>query len=255
MKKNILIISICVLSISTIWLLKFSYKENEIFSEVIEEEIIEDNTPVINVLEDYLVFYDTDDFNILNYVEINNENGNYTVSIKNEEKIKEPGEKVIEIQAVDEEGNTNSAFITVNIASNEEWNDYVNENTYNYRYRRLVNDDLVEKKGYADRDAFNLALNFIGMKGSCNEVAQSFIDAYFGEGYDILLGTYSISMDEAKPGDIIYYTNGGIGQQHYATYLGGASALHGNVNGTTVIGNVYMAHGSTPQFRRLNGIE
>ena len=48
------------------------------------------------------------------------------------------------------------------------------------------NDNLVETKGYADKDAFHLAENFIGMKGSCNEVAQAFINSYFGEEYNNL---------------------------------------------------------------------
>lgn len=211
--------------------------------------------PVINILNNDLTFYESDDFNYLDYVEITDNFGNYKVNIINEEESRLPGERTIEIEAIDDSGNKSSEFINVNIIADNDWHEYVNDNTYNYIYRRYENDNLVETKGYADKDAFHLAENFIGMKGSCNEVAQAFIDAYFGEGYDVLLGTYPITLEEAKPGDIIFYTNGGIGQQHYATYLGGFSALQGNINGTTFIGCVYMNRGSAPQFRRLVGIE
>ena len=119
---------------------------------------------------------------------------------------------------------------------------------------RRENVDLLLEKGHADYDAFNLALEFVGMRGGCNEVAQAFINAYFNEGYNVF-DTYDVTYEEAKPGDIIYYANGGEVLQHYAVYLGGASALQGNINGTTVIGSVYMTNGSLPQFKRLNGLE
>ena len=90
------------------------------------------------------------------------------------------------------------------------------------------------------------------MPGGCNVVAQAFINSYYGEGYNIF-DTYPVSKEEAMPGDIIYYVNGGLGDHHYAVYLGGASALQGNIYGTTVLGSVYMTYGTEPQFQRLNG--
>lgn len=211
--------------------------------------------PVIKVLEDDLRFFASDDINYLDYIEVSDNSNEFEINIINEEYSKLPGKRCVEIEAIDKEGNSAFANINVNIIDDEEWENFIVENTYNYKYRRSENSDFLKEKGHADYDAFNLALEFIGMRGGCNEVAQAFINAYFGEGYDVLLGTHAVTKEEARPGDIIYYTNGGEGLQHYAVYLGGTSALQGNINGTTVIGSVYMNNGSAPQFRRLNGLD
>lgn len=210
--------------------------------------------PVIKVLEDDLLFFVSDDINYLDYIEVSDNSNEFEINIINEEYSKLPGKRNIEIEAIDKEGNIASANINVNIIDDEKWEDFIIENTYNYKYRRSENVDLLLEKGHADYDAFNLALEFVGMKGGCNEVAQAFINAYFNERYNVF-DTYDVTYEEAKPGDIIYYANGGEGLQHYAVYLGGASALQGNINGTTVIGSVYMTNGSLPQFKRLNGLE
>lgn len=210
--------------------------------------------PKVKVLQNNLSFYEFEDFDYLDYVEVINNTESCTLLVKNKEEAYAPGKKTVEIEAIDSSGNTWSVYLFVNITSNEDWNNYVNSNTYNYAYRKLANDNLINTKGYADVNAFELAKSFVGMKGACNTVAQAFIDAYLGSGYDVL-NTYPITLEEARPGDIIYYSNGGLGEQHYATYLGGSSALQGNINGTTVIGSVYMSHGSTPQFKRLVGLQ
>lgn len=210
--------------------------------------------PVITIKEDDLVFYEYEDINYLDYVDVSDNSDSFDIWVVNEEEALKPGEKLVGIIAKDETGNINLRYLHVNIISNEEWNAYVKNNTFNYWYRNYNNNYVDENKGYADHDAFVLAQEFIGMPGDCNEVAQAFINSYYGEGYNVF-NTYPISMDEAKPGDIIYYVNGGLGLQHYAVYLGGSSALHGNINGTTVIANVYMTHGSEPLFYRLIGIE
>lgn len=221
-----------------------------------QEEVVSTDTikPQVKVLKNNLAFYEFEDFDYLDYVEATDNSGSCTLIVKNKEEAYRPGKKTVEVEAIDSSGNTWSVYLFVNITSNEEWNNYVNSNTYNYTYRELTNDNLINTKGYADVNAFELAKSFVGMKGACNVVAQAFIDAYLGSGYDVL-NTYPITLEEARPGDIIYYSNGGLGEQHYATYLGGSSALQGNINGTTVIGSVYMSHGSTPQFKRLVGLQ
>lgn len=210
--------------------------------------------PVIEVLEDNLVFFESDDFNYLDYVKAYDETSDVTLRVKEAYLSKLKGKRQIEIEAKDETGNTASAFINVNIISDSDWNKFISENTYNYIYRRSENKEFAKLKGNADYDAFNLALEFVGMKGGCNEIAQAFVNTYFNKELNIY-DTYEVSYEEAKPGDIIYYANGGAGLQHYAVYLGGSSALQGNINGTTVIGSVYMMYGSTPYFYRLNGLE
>lgn len=42
-----------------------------------------------------------------------------------------------------------------------------------------------------------------------------------------------VSSSEAKPGDIIYYENGGMGVAHVAVYIGNGQAIHGGWNGNT----------------------
>lgn len=217
--------------------------------------VIDDVPPVMNVIEDNLMFFDNQDIDYLEYVKAYDDQSDTKLSVVNSNQTNLPGKRKIKIEAEDASGNKSYAYINVTIVSSKAWNEFIIDNTYNYPYRNLNNDIFLEEKDYVDYNAFNLALDFVGMKGSCNEIAQKFIDCYFGEGHNVLIDTYSISSDEAKPGDIIYYTNGGLGQQHYAVYLGGSSALHGNINGKAVIGCVYMSHGSTPQFYRLKGLE
>lgn len=207
--------------------------------------------PEIVVKENNLFLYDTDEIDFLDCVEINDES-DYEVKVINADDSKVPGEKQIQITAQDARGNVSDAYIDINVISSEEWNQYVIDKTNNYKRRRKENEEFEELKGRVDYDAFHLAEEFIGMPGGCNVVAQAFINSYFGEGYNIF-DTYPVSKEEAMPGDIIYYTNGGLGDHHYAVYLGGASALQGNIYGTTVLGSVYMTYGTEPQFKRLNG--
>lgn len=216
---------------------------------------IDHEPPVVNVISNNLTLYEYQDINYSDYIEVSDNFNNYHINVVDEETSKLPGNKVVVIEAIDDAGLKTSVSLNVNIISNEDWNNYVIENTYNYKYRNPKNDGLIEIKGYAENTIFTLAQSFIGMKGSCNEVAQAFIDQYFGLGDNIILDTYPITLEEAEPGDIIYYVNGGVGLQHYAVYLGGSSALHGNINGTTVIASVYMNKGSAPQFRRINSIQ
>lgn len=229
-----------------------NYKYNEYLAYL--EEQRDKEAPVIRINKNDLFFFDTDEINFFDYIEVSDNSGEYTVEILNEDEAKLPGQRKVVFEAKDAEGNSVKASIRVTIESAEDFNNYVASRTFNYVYRRIENDYFLEQKGHPDYDAFELALKFVGMPGACSEVAQAFINAYFGYGYSVF-NTYPVSYEEARPGDIIYYADGGIGLQHYATYLGGSSALQGNINGTTVIGNVYMSHGSTPQFQRLVGIE
>lgn len=209
--------------------------------------------PTIKVIEDNLFFFDTDEINFLDCVEVSDNSEEFEVSIVNEEETKLPGDRKIQIEAIDPSGNVADVYINATIISSEEWNEYVSSKTNHYNRRRSENVDFEELKGRVDYDAFHLAEEFIGMPGQCNEVAQAFINSYYGEGYNIF-DSYHVDKEEAMPGDIIFYENGGLGEMHWAVYLGGASALQGNIYGTTVLGSVYMTYGSEPQFYRLNGI-
>jgi cell wall-associated NlpC family hydrolase len=57
---------------------------------------------------------------------------------------------------------------------------------------------------------------------------------------------------EAKPGDLAYYQNGGVGMAHIAVYVGNGMAVHGGWNGGTTA--LYSANvGSGPVFIRVGG--
>lgn len=61
---------------------------------------------------------------------------------------------------------------------------------------------------------------------------------------------YPVSYAQARPGDLVYYRNGGGGLAHIAVYLGNGRAMHGGWNGWTTV-NFSVWIGSGPNFIRL----
>ena len=62
----------------------------------------------------------------------------------------------------------------------------------------------------------------------------------------------TVSAGEARPGDLAYYQNGGVGMAHIAVYVGNGMAVHGGWNGgTTALYSVNV--GSGPVFIRVGG--
>lgn len=60
----------------------------------------------------------------------------------------------------------------------------------------------------------------------------------------------TVSADQAQPGDLAYYANGGSGMAHIAVYVGNGMAVHGGWNGgTTSLQSVNV--GSGPVFIRV----
>lgn len=54
----------------------------------------------------------------------------------------------------------------------------------------------------------------------------------------------TVSAAQAKPGDLVYYANGGSGMAHIAVYAGNGMAVHGGFNGNqTVLFNVNVGSG------------
>lgn len=155
----------------------------------------------------------------------------------------------LKIIGINEDGNTDVKTVAYERIKEEDWNEYVMSVSRFASLKKKENEELLDNKGPADIDAIELALKYIGMEGSCDKVAQAFIADFLGEGYSIY-STERITKEDARAGDVIFYEDGGVGLQHWAVYLGGNSALQGNINGTTVIGSVYMNYGSEPQFLR-----
>lgn len=100
----------------------------------------------------------------------------------------------------------------------------------------------------AGGDVWSIANGLVGTPGNCFYICQLFIQAFTGE-WNSLGNIYQ--TDSPSPGDLIYYANGGMGAQHWAIYLGGDQALHGNYNGTAVIRSIYLKSGSSPVFYKL----
>ena len=97
--------------------------------------------------------------------------------------------------------------------------------------------------------AVSAVLDMVGQPYKCSQVAEAAANAqgttgWVSEGnFNILapegflsIGT-KIPYDQAQPGDILYYANGGLGYSHVAVYIGNGMAVHGNfdANMTTKI--------------------
>jgi cell wall-associated NlpC family hydrolase len=61
-----------------------------------------------------------------------------------------------------------------------------------------------------------------------------------------------IPFEEAMPGDLIYYADGGTGLAHIAVYIGGGQSIHGGWHGTTVQYRYNYSTCSTPIFIRID---
>ena len=222
-----------------------------------EEELensSQESVELFNITENNFEVIEGEEVRLKEYIELTSQNNVRIISFSDESDHLDPGEHSIAVLGVDENGNSQTDILNFNVISEEEWNSYVRSITRFASRKAGLNNNLRDEKGHADKDAVELAKSFIGMPGSCDKVAQAFITAYFGKGYS-MYDTYQVSIDEIKPGDVIYYADGGVGLQHWALYLGGDSALHGNINNTTVIGSVYMNYGTTPTFYRIYGTE
>ncbi|MGO4653087.1 NlpC/P60 family protein [Arthrobacter sp. 2RAF22] len=56
----------------------------------------------------------------------------------------------------------------------------------------------------------------------------------------------TVSAADARPGDLVYYPDGGMGEAHIAVYAGNGQAVHGGWNGnTTVLFSVNVGKGHT----------
>jgi cell wall-associated NlpC family hydrolase len=97
----------------------------------------------------------------------------------------------------------------------------------------------------------NAALAQVGVSQDCVQLVRRSIAAvglpYSGMGSLFNLGP-TIPMSQASPGDVIYYSDGGMGRAHIAIYIGGGRAVHGGWSGyNTVVAGVNIG-GSAPVF-------
>ena len=95
-------------------------------------------------------------------------------------------------------------------------------------------------------NAWVVARSLVGRGGDCWSICKLFIQLFSGKNIN---NRYIVS--EPIPGDIIYYSNGGLGVQHWAIYLGDGLALHGNYNGIAQIKIIYLTGASYPVYYRV----
>ncbi|MDO4500814.1 MAG: hypothetical protein Q4B60_06000 [Erysipelotrichaceae bacterium] len=106
----------------------------------------------------------------------------------------------------------------------------------------IVYDQLSEK-------AWKIAKSLEWRTGNCYEICMLFVNQFYGPGYKISEATI---VDEPRPGDLIYYSDGGLGIEHWGVFLGGTDALQGNHNGYARLKSVYIRNASAPIFYRMN---
>ena len=225
--------------------------------------------PVITVKteDDVIQIIQGNEFDLKKYVVVSDNSNEFHLMSYGEVDTDKAATYQLKLVAIDGGGNTANAELTVKVITQEEMDAQIAEEKARLeeQERALQRERLAQKakeeaamnmqaeiSSGADGSAYDFAQNYIGMSGWCTQVAQAFIDGYFGSRYNIY-DNYAVSAAEAQPGDLIYYSESGQGTQHWAVYLGGESALHGNFNGTTVIRSIYLNGGSEPTFLRLNG--
>ena len=94
----------------------------------------------------------------------------------------------------------------------------------------------------------------IGVAQDCTALATNALAAagihYHGWPAGYLSLGRTVSAAQARPGDLAYYQNGGVGMAHIAVYVGNGMAVHGGWNGgTTALYSVNV--GSGPVFIRV----
>ena len=225
--------------------------------------------PVITIKteDDVIQIIQGNELNLKKYIAVSDNSNDFHLMSYGDVNINVPGAYKLKLVAIDMGGNTTSSELQVKVITQEEMDEQVaqektriQQEEYAIQQARMLQKAKEEAVANMSANttsgisssAYEFAQGFIGMPGWCNQIAQAFIDGYFGEGYSIF-DSYSVSASEAQAGDLIYYSESGQGTQHWAVYLGGESALHGNFNGTTVIRSIYLKGGSEPTFLRLNG--
>ena len=153
----------------------------------------------------------------------------------------------IKLIAMDKNGNSTSQNIVVRVVDS-----LAAKNTFYAPSKEEILASLAANGSVASGDAYSLASSLEGMGGSCTDVANTFLSAYYGDASNCF-DVYEIAASEARPGDVIYYQDGGLGIQHYAIYLGGDAALQGNWEGSAKIKNVHIKNASAPIFYRPSG--
>ena len=155
--------------------------------------------PLVTLSTDSITVKAGEEINYEEYLELDTKAR--IISIEDED-IEEEGEHLVKFLAATLSGQTLCLEMEVNVLSEEDYAAYIKKkNTQTYSSN--ADSVCIANSG---GDAMSIAQCFVGLSGWCTTIAQNFINAYLGSGYNIY-DTYDISYSEAQPGDIIYYVN------------------------------------------------
>lgn len=210
---------------------------------------VKDNVaPKIKLSKNSVTIKETDDFDIDDYVKSVSDNVDGKLSYSVDGKIKKdgdnyvPGKYTLTVKAKDSSGNTSSKKLTVKVEKKKKKN--VSNSSQLY-YSRST-----DTSGYTGAsDVLNAAYAQLGRRQDCtmlvtNALASAGIQFHGWPAEYYALG-HSVSASEARPGDLIYYADGGMGMAHIALYVGNGKAIHGGwTNGSTVLASAEMGSGA-----------
>lgn len=258
--KTLICMFICGLAMSN---------STKLYSETTEKKFVIQDIEAPQIIQKYpITIVENGVLNIFEYIDIVDDNKiKVIINDKNVDTTK-AGKYYMNIIVSDENNNSIKRDFPVEVITKEEYINRENilreqekERVIEANKNRLVQQaqerayEVVENGGtftsVINEDMYSFAQGYLGMKGWCTDVAKAFLSGYYGEPVNIF-GGYEVSAAEAQPGDIAYYRRSSLGTQHYAVYLGGDQALHGNYNGTTVITNVVTQGSTFPQFFRVH---
>lgn len=218
-------------------------------------------SPVISFKnEEGIILAEGTELVLRDFVEVTDEISNVNVTSFGKLDVDKPGTYAITILAIDSCQNMTAELSEVKVVTTEEYAEIEAQ-----RARQRIIDEINARIAYRQEmmeylennydealynEAYSLATRYIGMEGQCVEIAASFLNNYH-DNYTSLSNSYQISYEDARPGDIIEYADGGNGLWHVAVYLGKGQALHGNWKGKAVIASVVVSKATDPIFKRL----
>lgn len=262
-KLNIALIMVCFLALSGFKdaSLDNKTKDQEIKATTVQKQSTDITSPVISFKqEEDIVLKVGSKLDLNEYIEVTDEGGVKAVTSFGKFNPEQAGTYNLSVVAIDNAQNVASCELVVKVITEEEFEIleaakikelHELERKQRAEAREKIRTLLESNYGEGSSDISLLAESYLGMGGSCNEVAQAFLSDYLGYGVNIF-NSYSISYEDARPGDLVEYRDGGKGNWHVAVYLGNGMALHGNWNGTTVISSIWVNGASDPYFQRVN---
>ena len=96
-----------------------------------------------------------------------------------------------------------------------------------------------------NQNIVNAAMNLVGVTNGwqCTEVATAALNnagVAAGVVWPDQYTQYGYVTDTPVAGNLIYYNQGGRGQDHIAIYIGNGMAVHGNFDGQTIVASAYL---------------